>query len=77
MSKKKAVFFILAFISLVILSKICVGVYKYMHNSGKLRRDTSVEEIADGFPEWAYDPFSERNSQKKRRLFLFPEIDIL
>ena len=74
MSKKKAVFFILAFISLVILSKICVGVYKYMHNSGKLRRDASVEEIADGFPEWAYDPFSEGN-----KLYEFekePEISI-
>ena len=74
MNKKTALFLFLAVIIMMILSVIGIGVYKYVYNSGKLKRDTSVDQVADGFSIQRYVPFSGENS-----LYIFekePEISI-
>ena len=62
MKKKKVLFLFLTFIIVVILSAIGIGVYKYVYNSGKLKRDHSVAQVADEFSIEHYNPFSGGNS---------------
>ena len=62
MNKKKVLFLFLAFIIIAILSIIGIEVYKYVYNSGKLKRDHSVAQVADEFSIERYNPFSGENS---------------
>ena len=62
MNKKKAVLSILAVVIIMILSGAGVGVYRILHNSGKLREDASVERVSDNFSIHNYVPFSGENS---------------
>ena len=62
MNKKTALFLFLAVIIMMILSVIGIGVYKYVYNSGKLKRDHSVAQVADEFSIEHYNPFSGGNN---------------
>ena len=62
MNKKRGLFLFSAVAIMLILCVIGILVYKYVYNSGKLKRDTSVDQVADDFSIERYDPFSGKNN---------------